>query len=204
MICPNCGRILNEGEVCTCTAPTEPVQAPVEPIQEPVNAQQYYQPQPESNVGTQAAKTEGASYQNPYMNQPQQPYYSPEQNNQYYSPTEQQIPYYAPVVMPSASTDYPEDYKPKKKYIAIILAYTLGIFGIHNFYLGNNSKAVAQILLTTLGSLLFGLGMVATSVWVVVETVQLLTEKIDSDANGYKIMTLAEEIAWVQSKKEKK
>ena len=135
------------------------------------------------------------------MNQPQQPYYSPEQNNQYYSPTEQQIPYYAPVVMPSASTDYPEDYKPKKKYIAIILAYTLGVFGIHNFYLGNNSKAVAQILLTTLGSLLFGLGMVATSIWVIVETVQLLTEKVDSDANGYKIMTLAEEIAWVQSKK---
>ena len=92
---------------------------------------------------------------------------------------------------------------PKKKYIAIILAYTLGIFGIHNFYLGNNSKAVAQILLTTLGSLLFGLGLVATSVWVIVETVQLLTEKVDSDANGYKIMTLAEEIAWVQSKKEK-
>ena len=204
MICPNCGRILNEGEVCTCTAPTEPVQAPVEPIQEPVNAPQYYQPQPESNVNTQAAQTEGASYQNPYMNQPQQPYYSPEQNNQYYNPTEQQIPYYAPVVMPSASTDYPDDYKPKKRYIAVILAYTLGIFGIHNFYLGNNSKAVAQILLTTLGSLLFGLGMVATSVWVVVETVQLLTEKIDSDANGYKIMTLAEEIAWVQSKKEKK
>lgn len=207
MICPNCGRILNEGEVCTCTAPAEPVETPVEPIQEPVqepvNAQQYYQPQPENVSEPQAPQAESAPYQNPYMNQPQQPYYSPEQNNQYYSPTEQQIPYYAPVIMPSASTDYPEDYKPKKRYIAVLLAYALGIFGIHNFYLGNNSKAVAQILLTTLGSLLFGLGIIATSVWVIVETVQLLTEKVDSDANGYKIMTLAEEIAWVQSKKEK-
>lgn len=222
MICPNCGKILNEGEICTCTAPTEPVQAPVEPIQEavqepvqenaqepvqepvqaPTNAQPYYQPS-ENVIEPHSPQAESEPYQNQYMNQPGQPYYSPEQNNQYYAPTEQQIPYYAPVIMPSASTDYPDDYKPKKRYVAVLLAYALGIFGIHNFYLGNNSKAVAQILLTTLGSLLFGLGIVATSIWVIVETVQLLTEKVDSDANGYKIMTLAEEIAWVQSKKNK-
>ncbi len=222
MICPNCGKILNEGEICTCTASTEPVQAPVEPIQEavqepvqenaqepvqepvqaPTNEQPYYQPS-ENVIEPHSPQAESEPYQNQYMNQPGQPYYSPEQNNQYYAPTEQQIPYYAPVIMPSASTDYPDDYKPKKRYVAVLLAYALGIFGIHNFYLGNNSKAVAQILLTTLGSLLFGLGMVATSIWVIVETVQLLTEKVDSDANGYKIMTLAEEIAWVQSKKNK-
>lgn len=203
MICPICGKELNEGEVCTCTAPVEAPQTPVEPVQNSAETQEYYQPQPETAPETQIPQAENVPYQSPYMNQPQQPYYSPEPNNQYYAPTDQQIPYYAPVIMPSASTDYPEDYKPKKRYVAVILAYALGIFGIHNFYLGNNSKAVAQILLTTLGSLLFGLGMIATSVWVLVETVQLLTEKVDSDANGYKIMTLAEEIAWVQSKKEK-
>ena len=84
MICPNCGKILNEGEICTCTASTEPVQAPVEPIQEavqepvqenaqepvqepvqaPTNAQPYYQ-QSENVIEPQAPQAESEPYQNP-------------------------------------------------------------------------------------------------------------------------------------------
>ena len=202
MICPNCGKELLEGEVCSCTAANEPVQNTEEnnyyqsaqqiqePIQEPVQ-------EPIQEPAQQAAQ--GSAYQQPQQNA----YYSPEQPiNGYYDPNAQQIPYYAPIIQPVASTDYPEDYKPKKKYVAVILAATLGVFGIHNFYLGNSSKGVAQLLLTLLGSLFFGLGLIACNVWAIFEAVQILIEKIDSDANGYKIMTFAEELALAKKDKE--
>lgn len=168
MNCPNCGRELMEGEVCTCTQ-SEPV-AEAAPVQEP----QYQQP----------------SYPNGYYNPQQyqqQPYYVP-----------------APPAPVAARTDYPEGYKIKRKYVAIILAATLGFFGIHNFYLGNSSKATAQVLIATLGSLFFGLGMAVAYIWAIVEAVQLLTESIDKDANGFKIQTFEEALVAEKMKAEAK
>ncbi|MBQ9227422.1 MAG: TM2 domain-containing protein [Eubacterium sp.] len=92
----------------------------------------------------------------------------------------------------------------KKKYVAVLLGATLGALGIHNFYLGNQSKAIAQLLICLVGSLLFGLGAVAASVWALIETVQLLTEDIDKDANGFKIMTFEESLVKTRMEAEKK
>ena len=95
-----------------------------------------------------------------------------------------------------ARTDYPEGYRIKKKYIAIILAYTLGVFGIHNFYLGDKTKGLIQVLVSTVGSILtLGLGYIAVQIWVIIELVGLFIETKDRDANGFKIMTLEESIA---------
>ena len=220
MTCPNCGKELKEGEVCTCTQNNEVQdEKPVEEINEeytqnaeaPTEIQPKSEETPAPTEETPIAETAQApneSEQPPEQNESQQSaYYNPYDNAAYYQQNNaqytQQAPYYVPTTQaPVASTDYPEDYKPKKKYVAVILAVALGPFGIHNFYLGNNGKGVAQILLTILGSLLFGLGLVACEIWVLVETVQLLTEKEEADANGYKIMTLAEEIAREQKKAE--
>ena len=214
MKCPNCGRDLLEGEICTCTTVEQDAQttAQAQPENEvqpetdaPVEAQeveqQNKQPQPENTYyqPSEPAPQQG-EYQNIYQEQDfNQPMYGAPQQN-YYDPN-QQVPYYNPVMAkPEPSTDYPEDYKPKKKYVAVILAATLGAFGIHNFYLGNNGKATAQLLIALIGSLFFGLGLVAAEIWALVETVQLLTDKIDADANNFKIMTFAEELAKAQSK----
>lgn len=226
MTCPNCGKELKEGEVCTCTQNNEVQdEKPVEEINEEYtqNAEASTEIQPENEETpapteeTPVAETTQAPnepepeqpvYQSPEQNESQQSaYYNPYDNAAYYQQNDaqytQQAPYYVPTTQaPVVSTDYPEDYKPKKKYVAVILAVALGAFGIHNFYLGNNGKGVAQILLTVLGSLLFGLGLIACEIWVLVETVQLLTENEEADANGYKIMTLAEEIAREQKKAE--
>lgn len=212
MKCPNCGRDLLEGEICTCTTvepdaqttaqaqPENEVQpeteAPIETAEQPQPENTYYQPptQPKMNYG---------EYQNSFDGNQQyaQPFGAPQQN--YYDPT-QQAPYYNPVMSaPAPMTDYPEGYKPKKKYVAVILGATLGAFGIHNFYLGNNSKATAQLLVALIGSLFFGLGLVAAEVWALVETVQILTDKIEADSNNYKIMTFAEELAKAQSNEQK-
>lgn len=213
MKCPNCGRELLEGEICTCTseqtiennqeqaANEVQTEASAEPVEAQEVEQQNEQPQPEDTYyqPSEPAPQQG-EYQNIYQEQGfNQPMYGAPQQN-YYDPN-QQAPYYNPVMAkPEPSTDYPENYKPKKKYVAVILAASLGALGIHNFYLGNNGKATAQLLIALIGSLLFGLGLVVAEVWALVEAVQLLTDKIDADANNFKIMTFAEELAKAQNK----
>ena len=172
MNCPNCGRPLAEGEVCNCTAsiPQENYYTPQEPQQA-----QYAQPQ------------ENAYYAQPAQPVQQQTYYDPAAQQQYYA---QQQAADVP-----ARTDYPEGYKPKKKLVATVLAVTLGMFGIHNYYLGNNNKALAQLLICLIGSLALGLGPIVSYVWAFVEGVLIFTEKNDKDSNGYKIMTFEESMA---------
>ena len=76
--------------------------------------------------------------------------------------------------------------EPKNRWVAVVLAcpFLIGCFGIHNFYLGNTSKGVAQLLITILGSFLCGLGPIVTWVWSLIEFIQLLTGSINKDANG--------------------
>ena len=128
----------------------------------------------------------------------QQGFYNNADQGYYEQPAPEPAPVYAPPVpinMP-ARTDYPEGYRIKKKYIAIILAYTLGVFGIHNFYLGDKTKGLIQVLVSTVGSILtLGLGYIAVQIWVIIELVGLFIETKDRDANGFKIMTLEESIA---------
>lgn len=72
----------------------------------------------------------------------------------------------------------------KSSLVAGLLAIFVGALGVHNFYLGYTSKAVAQLLLTLLGGWLCGLGAIAAAIWAIVEGVQLLTGSINVDANG--------------------
>lgn len=66
----------------------------------------------------------------------------------------------------------------KSKLAAALLAFFLGGFGIHNFYLGYNSRGVAQLLLS-----IFTCGIVG-SIWGLVECILIFTGNISTDANG--------------------
>ena len=200
MNCPNCGRILAEGEVCHCMEQNlNPEQPPVQPQVNPMpETQPLSEPQP--NTYTQPQYAPQGEYYNPgYTGAPYAvPTYNPADPNY-------QQPYYTPEMLKQpARTDYPEGYKIKRKYVAVLLGAFLGALGIHNFYLGNSSKAIAQLLLSTVGALLFGLGPVAASIWAIVETVQILTENIDRDANGYKIQTFEEALVKTRMDAERK
>lgn len=72
----------------------------------------------------------------------------------------------------------------KSKIGAGLLGIFLGYLGIHNFYLGYNSKAVAQLLLTVVGWIFFGLGPLAASIWGLIEGIEILSGYIKTDANG--------------------
>lgn len=69
----------------------------------------------------------------------------------------------------------------KSKIAAGLLGIFLGSFGVHNFYLGYTSKAIAQLLITILscGTLSF-----ISGIWGLVEGIMILTGSINVDASG--------------------
>lgn len=82
----------------------------------------------------------------------------------------------------------PEGYPQKSRLAAGILGILTGTLGLHNFYLGNNQRALTQILLSTLGSIVTcGISAIIVMVWGVVEGVQILEHKINMDGNGIQL-----------------
>ena len=69
----------------------------------------------------------------------------------------------------------------KSKITAGILGIFLGCFGVHNFYLGYNGKAIAQLLITLLS--IFLLSWVS-AIWGLIEGILVLTGNIKKDASG--------------------
>ncbi len=69
----------------------------------------------------------------------------------------------------------------KSKITAGILGIFLGCFGVHNFYLGYNGKALAQLLITLLS--IFLLSWVS-AIWGLIEGILILTGSIKEDAFG--------------------
>lgn len=72
----------------------------------------------------------------------------------------------------------------KSKLAAGLLGIFLGSFGVHNFYLGYNGKAVAQLLITILSC---GILSVVSGIWGLIEGILILTDSITVDAEGNKL-----------------
>ncbi len=81
----------------------------------------------------------------------------------------------APVVTPGTEQ--------KNKIVAAVLAWFLGAYGGHNFYLGYQKKAIIQLVLGLVGLILY-VPLIVSGVWALVEFIQILTGKIDKDAKG--------------------
>lgn len=72
----------------------------------------------------------------------------------------------------------------KSKIAAGLLGIFLGAFGVHNYYLGYNGKATAQLLLTILSC---GILSFISGTWGLIEGILILTGTIDTDAYGNKL-----------------
>ncbi|MDO4369286.1 MAG: TM2 domain-containing protein [bacterium] len=72
----------------------------------------------------------------------------------------------------------------KSKLAAGLLGIFLGTFGVHNFYLGYNGKAVAQLLITILSC---GILSVVSGIWGLIEGILILTDSITLDAEGNRL-----------------
>ena len=63
----------------------------------------------------------------------------------------------------------------------LLLALFLGYLGIHNFYLGHTSKAVAQLLISVLT---LGVGTIATGPWALIEGILAISAQPGSHPWG--------------------
>lgn len=66
----------------------------------------------------------------------------------------------------------------KNRAIAIILRIVFGQFGVHNFYLGYNTKGAVQLVL------FFCSAGIVSRIWSLWERFLLITGGISTDANG--------------------
>lgn len=128
----------------------DPPRAPEPPRQEPA----YQQAPP---TYTQPPQYGAPQYQAPTYGQPvQQPYQQPAQQQYYNTP--------------------PVGYNQKSRIAAGLLAILFGVFGVHNYYLGFNSRATIQLVVSLAGGLLTcGVATVAMEIWAFVEGVLILS-----------------------------
>lgn len=177
------------------TQPAQPAE-PAVPAYDP-NASAY------SQYGQTAQSAQAAQ---PSYGQPAAPAYDP--NNAYAQPDYNQANYgqqgyAAPSYNQSAYTQpayaqqpaygqpvAPAGYAQKSKLAAGLLGIFLGCFGVHNFYLGNTGKAVAQLLLTVIGWILI-IGPAVAGIWGLVEGILILCSHYGSqwhrDAQGVEL-----------------
>ena len=82
--------------------------------------------------------------------------------------------------------------KPRRRFTTALLAFTVGMFGIHNFYLGYMRRALLQLTLSVISLailLLLQFGLVAgvpifTFVWACFEGVKVVIGNTRVDADG--------------------
>lgn len=82
--------------------------------------------------------------------------------------------------------------KPKNKFLAAVLGLCFGCLGVHNFYLGFKTKAILQLLGSTLGWFTMGFIPAIVLIWAFSESVLILISKDDSkwnkDADGVQLL----------------
>lgn len=170
--------------------PAQPAQ-PAQPSYGQDTAQQpqgYGAPQPAAY-----AQPAAGSYgqQQPQYGQPAQPAAGYGQQPGYGQAYQQPNAYAQPQYTAAPYAAAPVGQSSKSKLAAGLLGIFLGGLGVHNFYLGNTGKAVAQLLLTLVGWILLGLGPIAAAIWGFVEGIIILCSKPGSpwhkDANGYEL-----------------
>ena len=171
--------------------PAQPAQ-PAQPSYGQDAAQQpqgYGAPQPAAY-----AQPAAGSYgqQQPQYGQPAGAYAQPQYGQpQYGQPAQPAAGYGQQQYTAAPYAAAPVGQSSKSKLAAGLLGIFLGGLGVHNFYLGNTGKAVAQLLLTLVGWILLGLGPIAAAIWGFVEGIIILCSKPGSpwhkDANGYEL-----------------
>lgn len=74
-------------------------------------------------------------------------------------------------------------YSSRNRLVVALLAFFVGTFGVHNFYLGYKGRGIAQLLLTTVGTIFF-IGPFISGVWAFVDTILYLFVNDKKDADG--------------------
>ncbi len=110
------------------------------------------------------------------------------QNNTYNTPPftngyQQNINY-----QPNEEKYTPEPRPQRSAYVAAVLAFVGGMFGLHNFYLDYKKTAWIQLIVSIAGVVFtFGIATIAMEVWAITDAIKLLKGEINLDGTGAKI-----------------
>lgn len=74
----------------------------------------------------------------------------------------------------------------RTKVVAALLAFFLGAFGIHKFYLGFNQHGILMLILGLLGFVTCGITSLISSIWALYDFVMILVSDY-KDADGYSL-----------------
>lgn len=183
VVCPRCGFAAGTGHNFCAFCGTEIMVGSVvcEVCGNPI-------PQDELNQALNQQNSFGQSpYGQPPYGQPQ--YGQPPYNQPYPTQYPQGGQMYPPRSMgqsmyPQQQFEQPRPavfYTPaqqRSRIAAGLLAIFLGSLGVHNFYLHNTGKGMAQLLMTVCTCGMLG---VASEIWSIVEAILIFTGSIDSD-----------------------
>jgi len=112
-------------------------------------------------------------YYAPQPNQPNQPYGQP--NGQYIPPQDYQYPPQQPQPQQQSSNRTAGIGSPQKdKWVAVLLAFFLGAFGLHKFYLGYKTEGIIMLVVSLVGGLCAGLGLLVMEIFAIIEAVRYL------------------------------
>jgi len=76
--------------------------------------------------------------------------------------------------------------KGKSQVVALVLAIIVGTLGVHRFYLGYTGRGILMLLLSTVGSLLFGLGAIVSFVLAIIDIIKIATGELGpADGSEY-------------------
>jgi len=74
----------------------------------------------------------------------------------------------------------------KSQVVALILAILVGVFGVHRFYLGYKGRGMLMLLLSTVGSILFGIGLLVSFVLTIMDIIGIASEELGpADGSEY-------------------
>ena len=117
----------------------------------------------------------------------------PQQQQQQYPPQQQPMGQYAAQQQPMMQSQPMQAYGQqgmmmqqvgvgsRSKIVTFLLGFFLGVFGVHNFYLGKTGLGITQLLLTILT---FGIGTLITWPWSLIESILALASSNFRDGDG--------------------
>jgi TM2 domain-containing membrane protein YozV len=110
------------------------------------------------------------------QSQPQASFVPPQQSYTYADAPQQDIPQqgYPYTAAPPQSRWQGLGSAQKEKWVAAVLAFFLGYFGIHKFYLGYKNEGIIMLVVTLVGAPCFFLGPAVMGVIALIEAVKYL------------------------------
>lgn len=68
--------------------------------------------------------------------------------------------------------------QPRQWVIALLLAFFLGMLGVHRFYMGRNASGIVMLCITLLSPFLLFIPLIITAIWGFVDFIRIILSSL--------------------------